>query len=96
MIPRYVALVRKRRGTDYYAVEYPDFPRCVTTGVTLDEALRSARAALALHVRGLLEDRLQLPEPCITLQVRGRDDHELPTGEPYTAFILVEEPDGQA
>jgi predicted RNase H-like HicB family nuclease len=58
----YIALIRKEPGSDF-GVDFPDFPGCVTAGRTLDEARRMASDALDLHIRGMVEDSEQLPEP---------------------------------
>lgn len=58
----YIGLMRKERGTDY-GVNFPDFPGCITAGVTMDEAYRLAGEALAFHVEGLAEDGEPLPTP---------------------------------
>ncbi len=58
----YLALIRKDRDSDF-GVDFPDFPGCVTAGRTLDEAMRLAPQALALHVRGMLEDGEEIPAP---------------------------------
>jgi predicted RNase H-like HicB family nuclease len=59
---RYYALIRKETGSDY-GVEFPDFPGCITAGVTLDEAAVMAEEALNFHIDGMLEDGEALPEP---------------------------------
>jgi predicted RNase H-like HicB family nuclease len=59
----YIALIHKEPGSDY-GVSFPDFPGCVTAGVTLDEARREAQEALALHIDGMIEDGESMPEPC--------------------------------
>jgi predicted RNase H-like HicB family nuclease len=58
----YIALMRKELSTDF-GVDFPDFPGCVTAGKALEEARKMASEALALHVEGMLEDRLSMPEP---------------------------------
>lgn len=58
----YIALIRKEDGTSY-GVEFPDFPGCITAGETLDEALRRAPEALALHIGGMEEDGDDIPAP---------------------------------
>jgi predicted RNase H-like HicB family nuclease len=58
----YIALLRKDPDS-HYGVEFPDFPGCVTAGVTLEEAGRMAKEALELHLEGLLEDLVEIPEP---------------------------------
>ena len=61
-MPSYVALMRKDADSDY-GVDFPDFPGCVTTGRTLDEARRMAVEALDLHLEGIAADREPLPQP---------------------------------
>jgi len=58
----YPALVRKSRDSDF-GVEFPDFPGCVTAGLTVDEALAMAEQALELHVEGMRDDGEAVPEP---------------------------------
>ncbi|TCS59964.1 type II toxin-antitoxin system HicB family antitoxin [Varunaivibrio sulfuroxidans] len=58
----YIALLRKEEESDF-AVEFPDFPGCVTAGTTLDEAKDMAVEALALHIEGIREDGGGLPTP---------------------------------
>jgi predicted RNase H-like HicB family nuclease len=52
----------KDRDSDY-GVSFPDFPGCITAGKTLDETSRIAGEALALHIRGMIEDGDAVPEP---------------------------------
>jgi predicted RNase H-like HicB family nuclease len=58
----YIVLIHKESGSDY-GVSFPDFPGCVTVGVTLDEARREAVEVLALHIDGMIEDGEAIPEP---------------------------------
>jgi len=58
----YIGLIHKETGSDY-GVSFPDFPGCVTVGVTLDEARREAVEVLALHIDGMIEDGEAIPEP---------------------------------
>ena len=46
-----------------FGVSFPDFPGCVTQGDTLDDALRLAQEALALHVAGIRADGETIPTP---------------------------------
>lgn len=59
---RYIALIHKEADSDY-GVSFPDLPGCVTAGSTLDEACAMAAEALALHLEGLTEDGVEIPEP---------------------------------
>jgi predicted RNase H-like HicB family nuclease len=58
----YIAYLHKEANSDF-GVSFPDFPGCVTAGRTLEEARRMAVEALNLHVRGMLEDGEEIPEP---------------------------------
>jgi len=58
----YIGLIHKDPGSDY-GVSFPDFPGCVTAGVSLEDARVMAQEALTLHVEGLLEDGEALPAP---------------------------------
>ena len=41
----------------------PDVPGCVATGATPEEVRERLREALAIHLEGLREDGLPVPEP---------------------------------
>ena len=56
----YIALVHKDDDSDY-GVSFPDFPGCITTGSTLDEARAMAAEALAFHIEGMNEDGDPIP-----------------------------------
>ncbi len=58
----YIAYLHKDRKSDF-GISFPDFPGCVTAGKTLDEARSMAGEALALHIRGMLEDGATVPDP---------------------------------
>jgi predicted RNase H-like HicB family nuclease len=58
----YIAYLHKDRDSDY-GVSFPDFPGCITAGKTLDEARRMAPEALALHIKGMIEDGAEVPAP---------------------------------
>jgi predicted RNase H-like HicB family nuclease len=59
---QYIALIHKDADSDF-GVSFPDLSGCVTAGATLDEARDMATEALALHLEGLSEDGLAIPEP---------------------------------
>jgi predicted RNase H-like HicB family nuclease len=59
---KYLILIEGGPPTNYSACS-PDVLGCVATGDTIDEVKREMREALALHLRGMAEDRLPLPEP---------------------------------
>ena len=69
----YIALIHKDADSDY-GVSFPDFPGCISAGVTLDEARDMAAEALAFHIEGMVEDGEAIPEPSSLEQVMA--DHE--------------------
>ena len=44
----------------------PDLDGCVATGKSPQDAERQIREAITLHLQGMKEDGLPLPEPCST------------------------------
>ena len=58
---KYAAVIEK--GENNYSAYVPDLPGCVATGKTKDEVSRNVREAIALHIEGLREDGLPVPEP---------------------------------
>lgn len=46
-----------------YGVVFLDFPGCVSAGANAEEATRNALEALLLHIEGMIEEGLELPEP---------------------------------
>lgn len=46
-----------------YGIVFPDFPGCVSAGANAEEATRNALEALLLHIEGMIEEGLALPEP---------------------------------
>lgn len=58
---RYMAVVEK--GKKNYAAYVPDLPGCIATGSTLEEVHANIRSAIAMHIEGLREDGLPVPEP---------------------------------
>jgi predicted RNase H-like HicB family nuclease len=58
---RYAIVVEKASAN--YAAYVPDLPGCVATGDTVEETKQRLREAIELHVRGLEEDGLAVPEP---------------------------------
>jgi predicted RNase H-like HicB family nuclease len=51
------------RAERNYAAYVPDLPGCVATGATVEEVEALLREAIELHVAGLREDGLPVPEP---------------------------------
>ncbi len=57
---RYLIVVEKASGN--YSAYSPDLPGCVATGRTHQEVLRNMQAAIDMHLRGLREDNLPIPQ----------------------------------
>lgn len=57
---RFLIVIEKADGN--YSAYSPDLPGCVATGKTRDQAARAMHEAIDLHVQGLLEDKLPVPQ----------------------------------
>lgn len=58
---RYAIVIEKAENN--YAAYVPDLPGCVATGKTLKEVETEIQEAIQLHLRGMQEDGLAIPEP---------------------------------
>jgi predicted RNase H-like HicB family nuclease len=58
---RYAIVIEKAASN--YAAYVPDLPGCVATGKSVEETEQLLREAIALHLEGLEEDGLPIPEP---------------------------------
>jgi len=58
---RYAIVIEKAKSN--YAAYVPDLPGCVATGQTRKETEQQIRQAIELHLRGMREDGLPIPEP---------------------------------
>jgi predicted RNase H-like HicB family nuclease len=58
---RYAIVIEKAENN--YAAYVPDLPGCVATGQTVEETEQQIREAIDLHLRGMREDGLPIPEP---------------------------------
>jgi len=54
-------IVIEEAGENYSAYS-PDLPGCVATGASRDETERNMYAAIQMHIEGLTEDGLPIPE----------------------------------
>jgi predicted RNase H-like HicB family nuclease len=57
---RFLVVIEKA-GSNYSAYS-PDLPGCVATGGTFDEAEKNMHEAVEMHIQGMLEDNLPIPE----------------------------------
>lgn len=58
---RYAIVVEKAESN--YAAYVPDLPGCVAAGATVEATEKRLREAIKLHIRGMIEDGLPVPEP---------------------------------
>ena len=58
----YLVVIEKAADGSYSAY-VPDLPGCVATGVTPAEVGKLIREAIQLHLEGMAEDGLPIPEP---------------------------------
>ena len=57
---RFLIVIEKANGN--YSAYSPDLPGCVATGKTREQAARNMHSAVEMHVQGLIEDKLPVPE----------------------------------
>ncbi len=58
----YHFLVVIEKANNHYSAYSPDLPGCVATGATREEAEKNMYEAIEMHIHGLLEDKLPIPE----------------------------------
>ena len=56
---RFLVIIEK--GETGYGAYAPDLPGCVAVGDTREEVEREMRAAIALHLQGMIEDHEPIP-----------------------------------
>ncbi len=57
---RFLVVIEKAEGN--YSAYSPDLPGCVATGATREEAEQNMHEAIELHLQGLKEDGLSIPQ----------------------------------
>ena len=58
----YRFLVVIEKANNNYSAYSPDLPGCAATGATREEAEKNMYEAIEMHIQGLLEDKLAIPE----------------------------------
>lgn len=58
---KYAMIIEK--GANNYSAYLPDLPGCAATAKGLSELKELMQKAIDLHIRGLIEDGLPVPEP---------------------------------
>jgi predicted RNase H-like HicB family nuclease len=66
---QYAMIIEK--GEKNYSAYLLDLPGCIATGKTLDDVKQRMREAVELHLRGMREDGLPIPEPSIVEYVEA-------------------------
>jgi predicted RNase H-like HicB family nuclease len=61
---RFLIVIERANGNS--SAYSPDLPGCAATGATPGEAAVRMREAIDLHIQGLREDQLPIPEPSAT------------------------------
>lgn len=59
----YRFLVVFEKANKNYSAYSPDLPGCVATGETREEVEHNMYEAIKMHLRGLREDNISIPEP---------------------------------
>ncbi len=57
---RFLVLIEKANGN--YSAYSPDLPACVATGETREEVEHNMYEAIKMHLRGLREDNVSIPQ----------------------------------
>ena len=57
---RFLVVIEKTENN--YSAYSPDLPGCIATGATREETEKNMHEAMLLHVKGLEEDNLPVPE----------------------------------
>lgn len=57
---RFLIVIEKANSN--YSAYSPDLPGCVATGATREETEKNMYEAIEMHIHGLLEDNLPVPE----------------------------------
>ena len=63
---RYAIVIEKAPSN--YAAYVPDLPGCIATGASVEETEELLREAIDLHIAGMREDGLPIPEPASVVE----------------------------
>ncbi len=58
---RFLVVIEKAEGN--FSAYSPDLPGCIATGASREETKARMQEAIEMHIRGLREDGLGIPEP---------------------------------
>lgn len=59
------------KGERNYSAYLPDLPGCIATGTTIEEVKQRMHEAVELHLQGMREDGLPIPEPSLVEYVEA-------------------------
>lgn len=85
-----IALIHEENGV--FGISFPDFPGCVSTGRSLDEAIFKGGQALALHVSGMADEGEALPVLRSADELRGDSEFRSDFEGATIAAVAVELP----
>lgn len=60
-MPKFLVVIEK--ANDNYSAYSPDLPGCVATGQSVEETKENMKIAIKMHLQGLAEDHLPIPQP---------------------------------
>jgi predicted RNase H-like HicB family nuclease len=63
---KYAIVIEK--GPSNYSAYVPDLPGCIAAGATVEETESLLREAIDLHLEGMREDGLPIPEPASVVE----------------------------
>jgi len=58
---RYAIVIENAEGN--FSAYVPDFPGCVATGASVEEAGSQIREAIEFHLEGMRQDGIAIPQP---------------------------------
>ncbi len=65
----FLVVIEKANGN--YSAYSPDLPGCIATGQSVDETKKNMKIAIEMHLQGLLEDHLPIPQPTALAEYIG-------------------------
>lgn len=89
-MPIAYALIHGEGGV--YGISFPDFPGCIATGATAEEAIRRGADALTFHVGGMMEDGDPLPMLRDLFELRSDPDFSEGMQDGVLALVPFEVP----
>lgn len=92
-MPATYAMIHEANGV--FGISFPDFPGCISTGDTAEEAIAKGSEALTFHVAGMAEDGEALPDPRGLTELR-RDQDFLADSEGAVIALVPYEVPGKA